>query len=118
MDADRNASLITFREIVAFEHLGDGRFGGEADEINGRKSIHPARIEINDRFFRIKQFENLRFVCLRIRRNLFRRQCRSRGISARWIANQSGKISDQKNYVVTELLEMAHLANQHCMSDV
>ena len=50
--------------------------------------------------------------------HLFGRQLRTRGIAARWIADESGAVADDERHLMTEILELAQLAQGNGVSDM
>src|SRR5690606_29433835 len=58
------------------------------------------------------------FVRCRVRGHLRRRQCRSRRVPARRVADEPREIADQKHDLVAQLLELPQFIEQHCMPEV
>ena len=50
--------------------------------------------------------------------HLLRRQPRARHVAPGRIADQTGEIADQEDHLVTELLKLAHLVDQHRVAQV
>ena len=46
------------------------------------------------------------------------REPRARGVASGGIADQAGEIADQEDHLVAELLELAHLVDQHRVPEV
>jgi hypothetical protein len=98
-------------KIVALQDLSHGDVRGELDEAGGAERVHPARVKIDDRLFRVEQLEDLRFVGLGVGFYLFARELRARGALARRVADQPCEISYQKDDGVAQLLKGAQLTN-------
>src|SRR5258708_14129340 len=73
-----NRLLVTeaFVEILALQHLRDRVLRGQPDEIFGGELREPPAVEVDHRFFRTENPENLRLVGLGVLRNLLARQRR------------------------------------------
>ncbi len=75
-------------------------------------------IELDDGFLRIENFENLLFVSLGVFGDFVARQLLARFGFAGRIADHAGKIADQKNHLMAELLKLLHLLDQHRVTQV
>ena len=115
MDRDRLIAFITFGKIVALQHLRDRMRGRQPDQIDRAELIHPSRVEHDLGLVRVQHFEYLLAIALRISQHLLARQGRARGVLARRVAYHAGKIADQKQRVMTQILQLAHLIQQHRM---
>src|SRR2546430_7578189 len=78
----------------------------------------PAAVEINHGFLRVQNLEDLGFVGFGVLFDLVAAQRLARDGAARRVADHSGKIADQKNYRMPEVLKVLELADQHRMSQV
>src|SRR5437879_2911054 len=92
-------------EILALQHLLKRDTAVEPNHIFVRHRAKP--IAIADRFGpgRIENFECLLAVGLRVQRNFFMRQMRTRYRPAAWIANHSSEISDDQDGLMPEVLK-------------
>ncbi len=118
VDGNRFPVLVALGKIVALEDAGHRIGGGQLDDLHRRHDAEPARVEIDHRFFRVKELENLFLVGLGIGGDLFPAQRRPGLVPAAGIADQAGEISDQKDNGVPQVLEVLHLADQDGMSQV
>src|ERR1039458_8318560 len=105
-------------ELLALEHLRDRVLRRQTYEILGRELREPPAVEVDHRFFRAENFEDLCLVGLGVLRNLLRGQRRPRCRAARWIAYHSSEISDEEDDRVSEILKMFKLAQQHRVAEV
>src|SRR5438045_911703 len=85
------------------------------NKVVGSKFREPAPIKINDRLMRVKNSEHLRFVSLGISLDLFPRKRLACDRAASGVTNHSGKISDQENYRMSQVLKVLQFADKHCM---
>ena len=75
-------------------------------------------IEFDDGFLWIENFKNLRFISVGVCGDFFRSQLFARfGFTGR-IADHPGEITDEKNYLMPEILELFHLLNEHRMTQM
>src|ERR1700716_1723302 len=113
MHGDRLLVTEAFVEVLALEHLRDRVLRGQTHEIFGRELREPPAVEVDHRFFRAENLENLRLVGLGVLRNLLARQWRPRRRASRWIADHPGEISDEEDDGMSKILKMLELAQQH-----
>ena len=113
MDRDWLAALVSLGKIVALEHSRNGVSPGDFDESRRLHVAKPARIEVDQSLFAIKNLEYLLLVGHRIRGNLVPRQWRASGISSGGITDHSGEITNEKRDLMTEILELPHLVDEH-----
>ena len=116
MDRDGLTVLIAFGEIVA---LQNPRYGVSRDQLNDlerSQRSEPARVEIDDCFFRVKDLENLVLVGLGVGGDLFRlsggRVSPAGGVADQPVKSRSGRRP------VPEVLEMLQFAQQHDVPEV
>src|SRR5262249_41722669 len=74
--------------------------------------------EIDESFFWVEDFENLLLVGFRVLLNLLRRQLFSCCRAARWVPDQPGKVTDEKDYCVSQILKVLHLPDQNRVADM
>src|SRR6185503_18816163 len=118
VDADRLLLLIALFEVFALEHARHIVFRRDSDERHRVHFLHPAMVKFDYRFLRIKNLEDLLFVSLRVLGDLFQSQLLAGFGLSRRVTNYAGKIADQENHLVSELLELLHLLNQYRMTKV
>ena len=75
-------------------------------------------IELNDSFLWVEDFEYLFFVGLRVGDDFFARQLFARFRFSGGITDHAGKVPDQKNDFMTQILELLHLLDQHRVTEV
>ena len=118
MNADRPVLVETFVKVIPFQHARDRVFAGQLDEIGCRHAIHPRAVPRYLCPLAVENLECLILVRTRIRRDRIRRKGRtSLGAAAR-VADPCGKITDQKNHVVSELLELPQLPHENGVAKV
>src|ERR1700675_1614833 len=107
-----NRLLVTeaLVEVLTLEHLRDGVLRGQSYEILGGKFREPSAVEVDHRFFRAENPENLSLVGFGVLCNLLPRQRRPRRGAPGWIADHSSEISDQEDDGVSEILKMFQFA--------
>ena len=115
---DRSMSAITRGEIVALEHACERMSGRYLDQARSAHIAEPARIEIHARALRIKDAKDLLFIGARIALHLFGRESRPGRVATARIANQAGEITYEKDDLMSELLECAHLVDEHGVAEV
>src|SRR5262245_29968496 len=118
MNADRNTTLQSFRKIIALQYLSDGIFCTKSNYVFESHCAKPSAVEINNRFFRIKNFEYLSFECFSILIYFFTGERLAGDGPSGWIAYHSGEITDQENNFMTEILEMFHFAQQNSVAQM
>src|SRR5438045_7225050 len=89
--------LKSFMKILSLQHLRDRVLRRQTNEIFGREFGKPATVEIDDGLLSVENLEHLRFISLRVLRNLLARQWRTRRRAPRRIADHSGEVADQKD---------------------
>ena len=65
-----------------------------------------------------ENLEHLRHVSLGIAHDVFRAERRTRGRTARRVANHAGEVADQKDDGVAEILKVLELAQQHGVAEM
>src|ERR1700691_3075139 len=105
-------------ESAALEHACERMSGCYLDQARSAHAAEPARIKIHARALRIKDAKDLLFIGARIALHLLGRQSRPGHGAAARIANQAGEIADQEYDLMPELLECAHLVDEHGMAEV
>ena len=118
MQRDRLLRGVALGEIVAFEHARDRVPRGEADHVGRVHLAEPFGIEAHLGAFAIEHLEHLFGIGLRIGLDVGARERLARHVLAGRIADHSGEVADQENHLMTEILELAHLVEQHGMAEV
>ena len=119
MDGDRLAGLVALGEVVALEHARDGVLRGELDHVRASCSL-PSQRELKSTWVRlaVEDLEDLRLVGAGVGLDLLGRERRARGVAAGRVADQPGEVADEEDDAVPELLELAHLVQQHRVAEV
>ena len=118
VDADRLTARMALAEIVAFEHAGNRVLRRQPDHAGRAQFAHPRRIELDAGSLAIEDLEDLRRIGLGVRAYFILRQRRPRRVLAGRIADHPREIADQKDHLVAEVLELAHLVDQHGVAEV
>ena len=116
VDRDRLVALVALGKIIALQHLRDGMRGRQLDQVHRAEFVHPGRVEHDLGFFRVQHLEHLVAIGLGVFQHLLARQRRAGGIFAGRVADHAGEVADQKQCVMTEILQLAHLVEQHGMA--
>ena len=118
VDGDRLAGLVALGEVIALEHARHRVVRGQLHDLGGGEAAQPARVEVDARAGAVEDLEHLRLVGARVRLDLLGRQRRARGVAPRGVADHPGEVPDEERDVVPELLELAHLVEQHRVPEV
>ena len=118
VDRDGLPALVTLVEIIALEHARDGVFGGQLDHGGSIHCAKPFRVEAQFGLLAIEHFVYLRRVGFRVREHVVARKRLARDVLATRVADHAGEIADQKNHLMAEILKLAHLVEQHRVTQV
>ena len=118
VDSDRLIALVALGKVVPFQHPRHSVCGGQLDQVGSVESVHPCGIKHDLSFVRIQHFEYLGVVRLSIFQHLFTRQGWSRRIFTAGVTDHPRKIPDQEQCVMPEILQLAHLVEQHGMAEM
>ncbi len=118
MDGDGLAGLVALAEIVALQHLRHGVGGRQLDQVDRAEFVHPGGVEHDFGLGRVEHFEHLVAITLRIGKHLLTRQRRAGGVLAGGVADHAGEVADQEQGVVPQVLQLAHLVEQHGVAEV
>src|SRR6187401_2829531 len=118
MDTDRLLLLVSLTEIIPFEHPRDIVMGTQMNQILRCHPTHPATVELHQGLCRIENFKDLPLIGLGIFQYLLFRQGNTRLRLTSRIADHTGKIADQENDFMPELLKMLELVNQDRMAQM
>src|SRR4029077_4457947 len=75
-------------------------------------------VELYDGFFPVENLEYLLFIGLGIFDDFLARQLFTRFRLSRGISDHAGEVTDQKNNLMTEILKLFHLLDQHRVTQV
>jgi len=113
VDGNGALALETLFEILPLEHPRHGVLGAKTDEVLGAELGHPLAVEDDLRLFRIEYLEDLFRVGLGVFQHLFAGEGRAGLRASRGVADHGGKVTDEEVDFVSQVLEMAHLAQEH-----
>jgi hypothetical protein len=116
--ADRRAGLQPLAEVIAFEHARQRVARGELDHAARAERIAPFAVVADLGPGRIEHQAGLRVVGLRVGLDLLARQRRAGGVAAGRVADHRREVADQENYLMPQVLQLAHLVQHHRMAEV
>ena len=90
----------------------------EPDPVRGLHFVEPLAVEAGLGLGLGKNLEHLRHVGLGVAHDFFRAQRRAGGGASGGVANHAGKIADQKDDRVAEVLKMLELAQEHGVAEM
>jgi len=109
MDGNRLIGLVALGEIIALQHAGHGITSCQLQHASGTQFIEPGRIEHNLGLFRFEYLEHLRGIGFGIFLHLRFRQGRARHAFTGGITDHAGKVADQEQDMVPQILKLAQL---------
>ncbi|MNO92590.1 hypothetical protein D3C76_841710 [compost metagenome] len=118
MNGDRLVGRVALIEVIALEHASHGVLRSQANEVGRAHLIHPGGVERHLGLGRVENLENLGLVGLGIFEHLLAGQRRTRCALAAWITDHPGEVANQEDHLVTKLLELAQLVDQHGVPQV
>ena len=113
MDRDRLPRLVALGEVIPLEHARHGVVRGELHHLRGAEFAEPARVEVDAGLLAVQDLEHLRLVGAGVGLDLLRGQRRARGVASGRVPDHPGEVPDEEGDLVPELLELAHLVEQH-----
>ena len=105
-------------EVVALHHAGHGVLGRQLDHAASAQLVAPLAVVTNFGLGRVQHLGGLGVIRLGIDLDLLGRQRRTGGVAARRIANQGREVTDQKDYLMAQILQLAHLVEHHGVTQV
>jgi len=118
VNGNRLIGRVALLEIIALQHPRDGIARGELNEIGGIHLPHPARIERHLGEIRVENAENLLAIGLGIAGDIFRGQWLTGLIAPGGVTDHAGEVTDEKNHLMAEGLELPQLINQDGMAEM
>ena len=115
---DGDAAPVASREIFPLQHARQGVTRCQLDHAARAQGIRPFRVVANLGTLRIKHQTSLAIVGCRIGFDLFACERRSRGVAPRRVTDGRREITDQKYDRVPQILELAHLVQDHRMPEM
>src|SRR5262245_2357829 len=98
-------------KVLTLQHLRDGELREKLNQVGVGELIQPLPFVPDRGELGIKNLEDLFLVRLGVRGNLLRRKRLARYITARGIAYQSSRISNEKDHSMAKLLEVPQFAD-------
>ena len=93
-------------EVFALEHAGEAVVAADADDVVAGKFVEPLGVVADFGFLRVEEFEDLREIGFGVGVDFFAGERRARFGASGGIADHGGKIADQENGGVAEVLKM------------
>ena len=118
MQADGLLGLEALVKLVALQHLRNGEVRREADGALVAQLAQPLGVVADLGRLLVEDFEDLLLVGLGVGVNLLARQRLAGHVAPGGVADQRGKVADQEDDRVAELLKVAQLAHQHGVAQV
>ena len=118
MDRDRLTAAVALVEIVALQHARHGVLGRQADHAFRAQFVQPLGVEADERLLFVEDLEDLLGIGLRVGLDLFLGQGLARHVLAGGVADHAGEIADQEGHLVAQVLELAHLVDDHRVANV
>jgi len=118
VNRDRLVGLETLAKVVALQHARDCHRSSELEHAGSAQLVEPGGIEHDLGLGRIQNLEHLIGVGLGVEFDLFFSQRRARGVLAGRVANARGKVANQKLRVMTEILQLTQLVDDHGVAKV
>ena len=115
---DRLLFLEALVELLALQHLRDGKVRRQPDDALEAQRAQPFGVEAHLGLVAVEDAEDLLGVGLRVRVDLLPRQRLARGGAARRVADERGEVADQEDDLVAQVLEVLELAHQHGVAQV
>ena len=105
-------------KIFALEHAGKTVVAAKADDVVAGKLVEPLGVVTDFGFLRIEELENLREIGFGVGVHFFARERRASFGAARGIADHGGKIADEKDRGVAEVLKMFEFAKDDGVAEM
>jgi len=118
VDRDRLVGLETLAKVVALQHARDCHRSSELEHAGSAQLVEPGRIKHDLGLGRIENLEYLIGVGLGVELDLLFGQRRARGVLAGRIANARGEVANQKLRVMTEILQLTQLVDDHGVTEM
>ena len=118
MESDGLLVVEALVEVLALEHLGDGELGEELDDVVVGELVEPLGVVADLGLFGVEDLEDLLLVSLGVAIDLFAGEGLAGDVAARRVADQCGRVADEEDDGVAELLEVAKLADEDGVAEV
>ena len=118
MNGNRLVGGIAIVEVVAFEDARDRELAKETQQVLKFEVKQPLGVVDERRLLGVEHLERLVDIRLGVMLDLLGSQLRARRVATRWIADESCAIADDECDLMTEVLELAQLAQRNGMADM
>ena len=118
MEADILLRFESGEKLLAVEHLRERHFCRQADDADVTKLVEPLGVVADFSFTGVEDFEDLSLVGFGVGVDLLACEGLAGDVAAGGVAYESGRIADEEDDLVAELLEVAQLAHEHGVAEV
>ena len=112
------AAMKALVEIVAFHHPRHGVTRGELDHATGPQGLAPLTVVADLGFSGVQHHARLLVIGVGIELDLLGRQWRACAVASRRVADQRGEVTDQKDHLMPQVLQLAHFVEHHGVTHV
>ncbi|MCY1538707.1 hypothetical protein D9M68_742600 [compost metagenome] len=116
--ADRRAGLETVVEVVALHHARHGVLGRQLDHAHRAQRQAPFAVVADLGARRVQHQAGLLVVGLGVGLDLLGGEWRTCVVAARGVADQAGEVTNEKDHLMPQVLQLAHLVEHHRVADV
>ncbi len=115
---DRLRFVHALAEVLALQHLLKSDTAVEPDDVGEGHAGEPLAIEHNLRLRPVEHLESLILVGLGVGQHFIVGQLRARGRTTAWVTDHCGKIADDKDPLMPEILELTQLLQSDGVAEV
>jgi len=105
-------------KVVAFHHARHVVTRCQLDHAARTQWIAPFAVVANLGFGRVQHQAGLAVVGFGVDLDLLGRKRWAGAVAPRWVANQRGEVANQENHRMAQILQLAHLVQHHCVTDM
>jgi len=116
--ADRLAGLEALGKVVALHHARHGVPGGQLDHAARAQGVRPFAVVAQLGLAGVQHLEGLLAVGFGVHADLLGRERRARAVAPGRVADQAGEVADQKDHLMPQVLQLAHLVQHHGVTQV
>ena len=88
------------------------------DHAAGPQGLAPFAVVANFGFGGVQHHTGLLVISVGIELDLLGRQGRAGAVAPGWVANQGGEVTDQKDHLMPQVLQLAHFVEHHGVTDM
>ena len=118
VDGDGLAATVTLAEIIPLQHASHRVPGRQLDHAGSTELLHPGGVEDHFGFRRVQDLENLVLIRLCIFQHLLTGKWLACLVFSGWITDHAGEVTNQKEDVVAQVLELAQFVDQYCVAQM